>query len=457
MILRMLILLLCLKADLVFAAHGYIAYGDLRGHIEPCGCDPSTDLGGIKRLGGMIARERAVHPSLLLFDLGNNLPLASESNLKTPFLLAAQAVLAPDAILFNDLEMQRFDQLSLWLRQSAARIPPYILSNLRDNKADFKKLARPFVSGQGWVAFGYVFNDSIREVVLPWGPELLQQWRDKLLNHGSDFRVLLFSGSDVDLQRAIESKLFEVIISSNTAKPDRVLGSEERHHESRLLRSKSPPVYMVPLGGQGFLRGGNLQLEEAKPLAELFGNSRTVLRERPSDNWLKDPKLVTWLDPASSSPSSGMDQVYESYTKATKVSFHEAGAKRLQQLKETPFAGAQVCVGCHPEASKVHLNSKHANAMATLQIKGKSEDPECVECHSLGASEPGGFVSLDKSPQFANVQCENCHGPRLAHSRDPRPSSRPDKSSADVCISCHNGQHSPKFEFKSYWQRIRHK
>jgi len=167
--------------------------------------------------------------------------------------------------------------------------------------------------------------------------------------------------------------------------------------------------------------------------------------------------LVTWLDPATSSQNSLMDQVYESYTKAAQVSFHETGKKRLQQLKETSFAGAQVCVGCHPEASKVYLNSKHAKAMATLQLKSKSEDPECVACHSLGASEPGGFVSLDKSPQFANVQCENCHGPRLAHSRDPRPGSGPDKPSANVCISCHNGQHSPKFEFKSYWQRISHK
>ena len=456
MILRLLILLLGLKADLTFAAHGYLAYGDLRGHIEPCGCDPSTDLGGIKRLGGMIVRERAVHPSLLLFDLGNNLPLASESNLKIPFLLSAQAVLAPDAILFNDLEMQRFDQLSLWLRQSATMVPPYILSNLRD-KPDFKKLVRPFVSGKGWVAFGYVYNDSIRDVVIPWGPELLRQWRDNLLKHASDFRVLLFSGSDVDLRQAIESKLFEVIISSNTAKPDRVLGSEERYQESRLLRSNLPPVYMVPLGGQGFLRGGNLQLEEVKPLSELFGNKTTVVQERRSDNWLKDPKLVTWLDPATSSQNRLMDQVYESYTKAAQVSFHETGKKRLQQLKETSFAGAQVCVGCHPEASKVYLNSKHAKAMATLQLKSKSEDPECVACHSLGASEPGGFVSLDKSPQFANVQCENCHGPRLAHSRDPRPGSGPDKPSANVCISCHNGQHSPKFEFKSYWQRISHK
>ena len=236
-----------------------------------------------------------------------------------------------------------------------------------------------------------------------------------------------------------------------------MLDSEERYHESRLMRSKSPPVYMVPLGGQGFLRGGNLQLEEIKPLSVLFGNNTTALQERQSDQWLRDPKLVTWLDPASSFSNTLMDQVYGRYTKAAQINFHETSEKRLEQLKTTSFAGAQVCVSCHPAASNVYLNSKHAKAMETLKIKSKSEDPECVACHSLGASEPGGFVSMEKSPQFANVQCENCHGPRLAHSKDPGPSSEPERLSANMCISCHNRQHSPKFNFQSYWPRIHHK
>ena len=35
-----------------------IAFGDLRGYFEPCGCDPRTDLGGIVRLGGFIDLQR---------------------------------------------------------------------------------------------------------------------------------------------------------------------------------------------------------------------------------------------------------------------------------------------------------------------------------------------------------------------------------------------------------------
>ncbi|MFN3075726.1 MAG: hypothetical protein ABT940_02370, partial [Alphaproteobacteria bacterium] len=33
---------------------GWLAFGDLRGYIEPCGCDPSTDLGGLRRLAVLL-------------------------------------------------------------------------------------------------------------------------------------------------------------------------------------------------------------------------------------------------------------------------------------------------------------------------------------------------------------------------------------------------------------------
>ena len=50
----------------------YLAYGELRGHLEPCGCSPETDLGGIRRLGIVLSRERSLHPQLVAFDLGND-------------------------------------------------------------------------------------------------------------------------------------------------------------------------------------------------------------------------------------------------------------------------------------------------------------------------------------------------------------------------------------------------
>ena len=77
----------------VLGAPGWLAYGDLRGHVEPCGCDPATDLGGIRRLGAVIARERAMNADLGLFGLGNDVSPPGQHLVKISFLLRADALL----------------------------------------------------------------------------------------------------------------------------------------------------------------------------------------------------------------------------------------------------------------------------------------------------------------------------------------------------------------------------
>ena len=49
-----------------------LAWGDLRGHVMPCGCDPLTDMGGIARIGRGLERWRALRPLLITVDLGQN-------------------------------------------------------------------------------------------------------------------------------------------------------------------------------------------------------------------------------------------------------------------------------------------------------------------------------------------------------------------------------------------------
>src|SRR4051812_47741412 len=88
-------------------AVGYLAFGDLRGHLEPCGCDPVTDLGGLRRLATLVQRERRADPTIGSFCTGNLLPSKDEGPLKTPFLLAGVAAVPVDACLFNTLEFQR--------------------------------------------------------------------------------------------------------------------------------------------------------------------------------------------------------------------------------------------------------------------------------------------------------------------------------------------------------------
>ena len=137
--------------------------------------------------------------------------------------------------------------------------------------------------------------------------------------------------------------------------------------------------------------------------------------------------------------------------------------------KESPFVGQAACTACHQQADALWQASRHAKAIKTLERVGKQYDPECLACHVLGL-EQGGFLSAELTPQFANVQCENCHGPSRAHAAQiklppgpppgaPAPgagqptSQRPGEA---TCRTCHVGSHSPKFDFAIYWPKIVH-
>ena len=138
---------------------------------------------------------------------------------------------------------------------------------------------------------------------------------------------------------------------------------------------------------------------------------------------------------------------------------------------ESPFVGNQVCAACHAKIDTIWKKSRHALAFETLEKKGKHFDPECLACHVVGLKpwkapenssaidrrfEGGtGFLSLQTTPHLKNVQCENCHGPARAHLKNSKikPANNDPKI---VCATCHQGSHSPLFNFETYWPKIKH-
>lgn len=122
--------------------------------------------------------------------------------------------------------------------------------------------------------------------------------------------------------------------------------------------------------------------------------------------------------------------------------------------REYYLAGNTSCRKCHASDCASWEGSKHARAWPTLLDRGQHVDPYCQQCHTTGYGLPGGFISANSDVQTRSVGCESCHGPSEGHAHSPKV--RTPFAARDQCISCHDHENSPLFEYGQYWPRVRH-
>jgi hypothetical protein len=119
------------------------------------------------------------------------------------------------------------------------------------------------------------------------------------------------------------------------------------------------------------------------------------------------------------------------------------------------YAGTGACLSCHAAAHKTWEKSRHAQAWETLVEAKHDRDPDCVGCHVVGLEHESGFQSIIRTAHLSDVGCESCHGPQASHAENPV-QVKPAKVGAAACASCHVPDHSPNFDFESYWKKIAH-
>jgi hypothetical protein len=100
-----------------------------------------------------------------------------------------------------------------------------------------------------------------------------------------------------------------------------------------------------------------------------------------------------------------------------------ANQVRFPDAKLT-YVGADRCATCHPNEARVWKGTPHSHALDALEKVAtkptlRNFDPECVVCHVVGLRVQSGFESKEKTPQFAHVGCESCHGPGSGHAANP--------------------------------------
>ena len=425
----------------------WLAFGDLRGHVESCGCDPRTDLGGLNRLHYFLQLEKKANSPFLLFNLGNNLsapPHVRKDSTMVQFL----AQLRPTAALLNRRELTRLDLLRQHMPTSH-----WLLSNHKASKQWWHKV---IITPEA-VVLGYTYTPALAKDVQRFTPQMAGRWQKILRQQQGKHSYLLFAGELQDLQAIVRSVNFDTIIAANTSADDAPATHQEKLQPQRLvLTAGKRQIHMTPLAGQGVLRGGAMLTNAVTAdFSKIFEKNENEVFKKQKNTSLPLEKIfrvtrVSWLDRAYADESAAFWQAYQ---RAVQKDFAAQEEKGRMQLAESNFIGAAACLGCHQQQYQVWKNSAHAQAMQTLQHKKKEQDGECVACHSVGFG-AGGYVSLRLSPHLAGVQCENCHGARKAHILDPK--RKAGVKTAFTCRQCHHPPHTAEFDQAAYWQKIKH-
>jgi len=399
--------------------------GNLDGELEPCGCTPEGNFGGIRRRATVLATLRKARPDAFVISAGGLLSgFAANGRITNEFILTGFAQLGYDAIGLQWSDLQYGES---FLNQP---VLPWVASNWHDNGFAHERRIR---RGGHTVAF-FSWLD----------PETAPQQ-----NMVGDHQV---NGDGAALRQALAEArrdgAFTVLATTLTLK-----AAQERlplpDVDVLLIRSKYE-AYGTP------------QLVDHTLV--LQPGSRGMRLGRVEVQLGADGRVTAWRHEVIPLPKTVADapllaQWYADYNTEVKENYQRMAALRKAQAQgKTAFAGADACKVCHDEAYTTWSKSHHAKAFSALEDVNKSFDPGCLQCHTVGFSKPGGFIDLDVTASLTNVQCESCHGASREHvvSGGTAPVGNYRWQPKKMCAQCHTPPHSPMFDFDSYWPRIRH-
>ncbi len=400
--------------------------GNMDGELEPCGCSEVGNSGGLLRRATLIDRLRVERPELVLISAGGlQNPFVAHGQLTGAYILTGMNALAYDAVgvQWSDLVYGEslLDTVAL----------PWVASNWRGERfAPERRITRPGYE----VAF------------FAWLDPAAAPQRAMLGDHvqaGDDVAAI-----SAALQRAQrEGALTALATTLTLAEAERKFSLVDV--DVLLVRANYEEF------GEPVMHGHTLVLQPGSRGLRL-GRVDLALRE--------DGTLGAWdhevmLMPPSVPDAPRLAPWYADYSARIKDNYLRSVAlRKAQEQGETPFAGEEVCQSCHAEAYAKWSGSRHAHAYTSLEDVNKSFDPDCIQCHTVGFKQRGGFIDLETTLHLSNVQCESCHGAAREHaaSGGALAVANATWSGPKMCAQCHTQPHSPEFDFARYWPKIAH-
>jgi len=412
--------------------------GEENGYLEPCGCS-EVQLGGFPKRHTLINHLRGKDENLILLSLGDlagKVGRQDEIKMETALEALDRMGYAAHNIGEKDLNMGidllgylsqisnvDFISSNMDFTTQVLKIKPYVIKEIKTKGTTLT------VGILGIVSPGLIENAyqgmEVMDPVLSLKP-LLSDLRNK-----TDILILL---SHAEMEESI--KIAEVypeldlIISGHLVdRPD-------------LYLKKVNNTYVIPVGEKGKYVGeitlSTRQKESGED--EHVNSSSPVIETTPLDGRFEDSPEIAML--LRTYQQRLMDE--ELLTQVFKS----------DPPSDLTYIGNDDCAVCHNKIFKHWEETGHASAYETLVKSEHEYDPECVECHVIGLNYFTGFETIESTPELKGVGCESCHGPGSDHKETL--SKDYGKVGVENCEICHNDEHSPNFEFKDYWQKIKH-
>ena len=458
-----------------------VVTGEMRGYFEPCGCT-ANQLGGMSRRGDLFRQMTELGWKVRGVDIGSLARrTVRQAQIKLETTLAAMRELGYAAVALGPEELRLDPGYLISQHMVDGDRPLYFLS------ANLVFFGTPDLGTPQ--AYTIIEQNGLRLGITS---VMSESQRNTVLGESSGAASASADVTWTDPVAAL-SRVLEQFEQQGVHR--RILLSQGTVEESRRLAERFPSFDLI-VTAMGFGEGSRtpemigsvrlLQVGEKGKHAGVVGfyadDAESPIRF----------ELVT-LSGAQFGESASMTRLMSAYQERLRDERIAVSEKPVVHPSGAAFIGVEKCGECHTKAYEKWQSTAHAHAFDSLdpvhrrtgfeRLHGVARryDPECLSCHVTGW-DPQEFLRFDSgfvSPEFAESdqqkqraawltgnQCENCHGPGSRHvelveagdsdaaGREMRVTLQQARDS--LCVSCHDGDNSPEFQFEKYWQEVEH-
>lgn len=428
-----------------------VVSGDTAGWIVPCGCT-SNQSGGLPRRGTFVEQCGREGPVVVVDAGGAASDVSTYDRLKFEAILKGELAMGVAA---HNLGRAEVELGAEYLRRVQRELNvPFVSANAAD--AEGELIAEPMrivEAGGPRVMFVGVCDPQFKTEGVQIGPP--RQAISKVLEKaaGKFDRVIVLAYMPEESLRELAENLPEVdaVVGGPTGQPMQpvsvrgysLLTSATRQGKFLAKLTSPRDDKSAALHGEiveldGRFADDPRQTENVKAFYSELRRRDLSPRET---SFVED--VANWEPIESSSPSAGASARREP---------RPPGMTR----DRNEIAGSAACRACHEEDYLACKKMKHAEAWKVLVEKDAQYNPDCQRCHVTGYGEPGGFETVAGTPKRVNVGCETCHGRSSAHCKKTSVRTQFAEQAKDRCRHCHDRENSPKFDYKTYWEKIQH-